>query len=404
MIFRSSVIIAHRRAKRQRCEREEDKLIIHARKLLTPAGWRENQLVTIRGGLIESIEPGEGGDLSADLLAPGFFDTHCHGGAGFHSLLPDRARLEAYLLRLAECGVTDLLVSLSACASPERYRAALDFTREAMNKQARGELPGAFIQGVHLEGPFLNPRRCGAMDASAMPEPSVEAYEALFGGYDDIVKLVTLAPERQGARELTAHLLKKGVVVQAGHTDATCEQAEAAFGWGVSSLCHTFNAARPIHHRDPGVVNAALLNDGVYCEAICDFKHLHPNTVKMIYRLKGPARMAMISDSGTVTGLPDGEYEIDGRKYHVIDGTNRVNGGETLSCGACYLDGGVKNLISIGIPAADALRMASRTPAERLRMASLGVMRPGARAHLAALDEALNPVFSLIGETVYPRK
>ena len=379
-------------------------MIIHAQKLLTPAGWRENQCVAVENGRIESIGPGDAGDLTAPILAPGLFDIHCHGGEGFHSLRPSWERLEKYLVKLAECGVTDLLIGLSACPSPEDYRAALDFAREAMERQKKGALPGAAVQGVHLEGPFLNPRRCGAMNPEAMPAPSPTAYEALFGGYDDIVKLVTLAPEREGARELTAHLLKKGVRVQAGHTDATCEEAEAAFGWGVNSLCHTFNAARPIHHRDPGVVNAALLNDGVYCEAICDFRHLHPNTVKMIYRLKGPGRMAMISDSGTVTGLPDGEYEIDGHKYCVIDGTNRVNGGATLSCGACYLNGGVKNLVGIGIPAEDALRMASRTPAERLGVTRLGAARPGALAHLAAFDEAMEPVFSLIGGKIYGRK
>ena len=379
-------------------------MIIHARRLLTPAGWRENQLVTVTGGIIESIAPGTAGDLSADILAPGFFDIHCHGGEGFHSLRPEWPVFKKYLLRLAECGVTDLLIGLSACGSLEQYRIALDFAREAMEKQARGELTGAFIQGVHLEGPFLNPRRCGAMDASAMPEPSMETYEKMFGNYSDIVRLVTLAPEREGARELTAHLLKKGVCVQAGHTDATCEQAEEAFGWGVNSLCHTFNAARPIHHRDPGVVNAALINDGVYCEAICDFKHLHPNTVKMIYRLKGPGRMAMISDSGVVTGLPDGEHTFGGHTYLVVNGTQRVNGGETLSGGACYLDGGVKNLVSIGIPACDALRMASRPPAERLNMTCIGTMKPGAKAHFVALDEAMNPVFSLIDETVYTGK
>ena len=246
-------------------------MIIYARKLLTPAGWRENQRVAVGEGVIEAVGPavpGEKADLRVEILAPGLFDIHCHGGEGFHSLHPDWARLEKYLLKLAGLGVTDLLVGLSACGSAALYRTALDFVREAMARQARGELPGAAIQGVHLEGPFLNPRRCGAMDASAMPEPSPAAYEALFAGYDDIVKLVTLAPEREGARELAAHLLNKGFCVQAGHTDATCEQAEEAFGWGVTSLCHTFNAARPIHHRDPGVVNAALLNDGVYCEAI----------------------------------------------------------------------------------------------------------------------------------------
>ena len=376
-------------------------MIIHANRLLTPAGWRKNMRVFIEKGVIAALEPGDKGDRACEILAPGYFDVHCHGGEGYYSLRGDEESLRRYLLGLARRGVTDLLIGVSTYTDRAGYFSALDFIRGAMEKQKKGLMPGAVIQGVHLEGPFLNPRRCGAMTAEAMLAPSVKNYLDIFSPYGDIVRLVTLAPELEGARELTAYLVSRGVCVQAGHTDATCEEAEAAFGWGVSSLCHTFNAARPIHHRDPGVVNAALLSDGVFCEAICDLKHLHPNTLKLIYRMKGPDRMLAISDSVTVTGLPDGEHVIAGQKYLIVDGTMRVKGGNTLSGGACFLDGGVRNLVSIGIPVEHALKMAAQTPAARMNMTDIGAVRPGAQAHLTALDESLTAKFTVIGEEIY---
>ena len=205
-------------------------MIIYAERLLTPAGWHDRQCVTVENGAIQSVEPGEKGDVACKLLAPGLFDIHCHGGEGFYSLIPDENALRAYLLRQAKSGVTDVLIGLSTAPGAGEYRRCLDFAREAMRRQREGLLSGARIQGVHLEGPFLNPARCGAMNPDSMLAPSPETYDRIFGDYDDMVRLVTLAPELPGARELTAHLLKKGIRVQAGHTDATFEQAEQAFG------------------------------------------------------------------------------------------------------------------------------------------------------------------------------
>ena len=242
------------------------------------------------------------------------------------------------------------------------------------------------------------------MNGDWMPLPSPEAFDERFGKYVNQIRMVTIAPEREGARELTAHLLKKGIKVQSGHTDATYEEAQEGFGWGIDSQCHTFNAARGIHHREPGVVTAALLNKNVYCEVICDFKHLHPAAVELIYRMKGPEKMEIISDSVAVTGLPDGEHVINGRKYLIVDGTQRVKGGNTLSGGACYLDGAVRNLISIGIPSEDVFRMASRTPAERLGLERIGRIKPGCEAQLAAWDEKWRCRFTIIRGEVYENR
>ena len=375
---------------------------LYARRLLTPAGWREDQVITIRDGVIQGVESGHEGDLRAEIAAPGLFDVHCHGGAGYTSHRTDPDRLAVFLDTLASCGVTDVLLTVGTASTPDpsHYASVLGFIRDAMARQARGELGGAAIRGVHMEGPFLSPDRRGAMDPAGMLALSPETWDQYFGAYEDIIRLVTIAPERDGARALAAHLLGKGLCLQAGHTDATADQADEAFSWGVDSLCHTFNAARPIHHRDPGIVAAALLNDSVFCETICDLKHLYPHTVKLIYRMKGPDRMVAISDAGIATALPDGEHVIDGRTYLVVDGTQRVNGGNTLSGGACYLDGSVRNLISLGIPAEHALRIASRTPAMRLRMPRTGLIVAGAPAHIAAFDEKMRCAFTLIGQTV----
>ena len=374
---------------------------IYAKRLLTPGGWRENQVAEIRNGWIERVYAGTDGDMRCEAMTPGMFDVHAHGGEGFCYYKPERAAYERYLTRVAQSGVTDVLFSTG---TQESYGVSMEMAREVMRAQAEGKLGGAKIRGVHLEGPFLSPKRPGAMKGELMPAPSPAAFDERFGKYTDIIRMVTVAAEREGAKELIEHLLKLGIQVQSGHTDATYEEAELAFGWGVNSQCHTFNAARSIHHREPGVVAAALLNKNVYCEAICDFKHLHPATVRLIYRMKGPERMEIISDSVSVTGLPDGEHIIDGQKYLIVNGTQRVNGGETLSGGACYLDGAMRNLISIGVPSEDAFRMASRTPAERIGVGSIGRIQAGYEAHLAAWDAEWQNVFTVIEDKIYEKR
>ncbi len=371
---------------------------IHAKRLLTPGGWRDNQIVEIENGLIQSVYGGTQGDKTCELLTPGLFDTHAHGGEGFAYKNPDRSLYEKYLMRAVHSGVTDVLFTTGTQAD---YSSSLALARAAMG----GHFPGATVRGVHLEGPFLSPKRPGAMDGSLMPDPSPAAFDALFGADADLIRLVTVAAEREGAHELIAHLLKKGFCVQSGHTDASYEEAERAFGWGVNSQCHTFNAARGIHHRQPGVVAAALLNKNVYCEAICDFKHLHPATVMLIYRMKGAEKMVVISDSVTVTGLPDGEHLIHGQKYLIVNGTQRVGGGETLSGGACYLDGSVRNLISIGIPSEDVFRMTSLTPAERVGLSHrIGRIQAGYEAHIAAWNADYGNEFTIIGDKIYEKE
>lgn len=371
---------------------------IHAQRLLTPAGWLEDRTVSVEDGVISTIGKGRS-DFSAELLVPGLIDLHNHGGEGYEISRCSLPLLEHFLQRMLAGGVTDFLMTIGT-GNFETVKTGLKFIRSAMQLQKDGKLGGTSIVGVHMEGPFLNPKRPGAMREEQILTPDVETFERLFGDYVDIIRLVTLAPERDGAAALTAHLLCKGIRVQAGHTDATFEEAGECFSFGITSLCHTFNACRAIHHREPGIITAALLNDEIFCEAICDLEHLHPAAIKLIYKNKGRRRMVIVTDSSMPTGLPDGEYAIGDRRVIMENGVKRTLSG-ALSGGSCYLDQSVRNLISKGIPAGDAFYMASEAPASRMGWNNLGGIVPGKVAHLAAFTHRFDLDFTVLGENVY---
>ena len=374
---------------------------IFAHRLLTPSGMEENRIVTLRDGLIFSVEAGtkdEQADFSAEYLTPGLIDLHCHGGEGFNARDYGLNEIEPFLSKMRASGVTDFLLTIST-GDRAHMRHGLEVTREAMRLQQSGKLGGARILGAHLDGPFLSMARPGAMQQSEILSPSTQKYEEMFSGFEDIIKKVTLAPEEQGADELIKHLLDNGVRVQAGHTHATFEQAERAFQLGVGSLCHSFNACRPINHRDPGVVVAALENKDVYMEAICDFVHLHPAIARLIYTMKGAGRMILISDSTLTHGLPNGQYHVEGYDIVVKDGVSRTASG-ALDGGGAYLDGAIRNLVSAGIPFAECAVMASRTPAERMGLDLLGDIAPGKKAHVVAWDKALKPCLTVMDDMI----
>lgn len=373
---------------------------ILAKRLLTPLGFVDHQTVTVENGLIADIAPDMGAaDAIAPVLTPGLIDLHNHGGNGFDTKSSTLAEMRVFLSRMLSCGVTDMLMTVST-GDRERIRKGLALVSEAMRLQKARELPGTHIQGVHLEGPFLSPKRPGAMAVAQMQAPSVEAFEATCAPYIDIIREVTLAPEEEGAQELIDYLVRRGIRVQAGHTDASYEAAKASFVKGVGSLCHTFNACRPIHHREPGIVTAALLDDTVYCEAICDMVHLHQGTIALIYRCKGPDRMIIVSDSTKPHEMPDGEYRSGQHAYIVTNGVARTVSG-SLSGGSAYMDAEIRNLISIGIDPADAYTMGTATPAKWMGFDALGTVEPGKAAHLSAFDEHFMPIFTVLDGVIY---
>lgn len=372
---------------------------IHAKRAHTPAGWWENCLVSVVDGVIQSVASGKWGDFTEDILVPGMIDLHNHGGAGFDNTQPTIEGYTNWTGALARHGVTDVLVTLGTSEIRVLHDAVLA-AREAMRHQEAGVLGGARIAGVHLEGPFISGQRPGAMNVAYIQPPKIEIYDEITRDCGEIVKLLSVAPEQPGAMSLVSMLNKRGIRIQAGHTDASFEEGMAAFSGGVGGVCHFFNAMRGIHHREPGLLTAALLSKDIYCELICDLAHIHLGALKMVIQTKGPRRVYLISDASPATGQPDGEYIANGRTIIVREGVSRTPSG-TLSGGCKYVSEGARNLIEAGIPVEDTFTMTSKTPAEWMGFTALGAIAPGKAAHLAGLDCSYRVIRTFIGSEIY---
>jgi len=329
-------------------------------------------------------------------IVPGFVDLQVNGGAGVDLLdgrEGDIARLSRYL---ASTGTTGFLATLIS-ASPERMRSALGEISAAAPDAAD-------LLGVHLEGPVLNPRRRGAHDAKWLRPADDPEVRRLCGDALPHLRLVTLAPELPGSDELIKWLVGRGVVVALGHTEATFEQAARAFARGVRMATHLFNGMGGFHHRDPGVVGAALDDAHCVCGLIADGVHLHHATLRLAYRLLGPERIVLVTDAGAAAGMPRGMYTAGDQPVQVAaDGMPRLADG-TLAGSVLRMDQAVTNLVAWGIPLREAVLSASRTPLRLLGLLDRGVLAPGYRADLAVLGEDGPALLTLVaGRPVHDR-
>lgn len=374
--------------------------IIGAKRLLTPNGWEENKTVEVCDGRIVRISEGKTADYTADIVTQGLIDPHLHGGDGFDIMAPSVEGLENWLVRLAESGVSAVLVS-PYTGTMEMMRKSLDVINTVMKKQKNGEVKGAKLLGAHLEGPYISKNRLGAMEEKYIHVPTVEDCKELIAGYEDVVMEVSLAPEVEGCYDVINYLNSMGIKVQAGHCDATFEEGERAFNNGVGAVCHFFNASRPILHRDPGFLSAAIVNPNVYCEMITDLVHLEPGAVRFLWTCKGPDKVMLISDAVSTTNLPDGKYMDNGQWVIVKNGQSRVEGG-SLNGGGTYLPGAVRNLVSLGVPAEQAINAASVNTARWLGI-GCGVY-VGAEARLTGWNEDLTPTFTLVGDYIHEKE
>lgn len=365
--------------------------VFTGRNVLTASGIERDMSVAVEGGIITGVSRGGGGGTSAEWIVPGYIDMHIHGGMRFsvHDQSPEA--LADWLEGLMRAGVTAVLPSVHT-APVEVMRRSVQMLGEAMDRQRRGELFGARIAGIHLEGPFISLKRLGAMRADQVLEPTVENFREIAGERAGDIRLVTLAPEVEGCEALIEYLLAGGIRVQAGHTDATYEQALRAFDIGVGAICHFYNGIRGIHHREPGILTAAMLDDSIYCELISDFVHVHPAAARLLIKAKGAGRVMLISDAVKYTGLPDGEYEENGYINVIKNGASMSKDGG-LNGGGCYLSGSVKRIISAGIPAGDAFYMAANSGREFIGEERI-TMRPRSVADFIGLDENLDPVWA----------
>jgi len=314
------------------------------------------------------------------IAVPGFIDLQVNGFGGVDFLEADAQGYRRAGEALLETGVTGYLPTL--ITSPEDELVA-----------AMKEIPivaeGPRILGIHLEGPFISARRLGAHPASARRDPDLELLERLLAAGP--VRIMTLAPELPGADALIEALHARGVTVSCGHSDATSEQANAAFDSGVRTVTHLFNAMRPFEHREPGIAGAALARDDVIVQVINDGVHLAPDTVNVVWHAAA-GRVALVTDAMAGAGVPDGAYSLGSVEVVARDGAVRMPNGVLAGSVLTMIDA-VRNLHALGVDLADAVGAATAAPADVLVLPTLGRLDVDLPADIVVLNDNLETVF-----------
>lgn len=318
------------------------------------------------------------------LVVPGFVEMHVHGGGGasytdgndadilraaaFHQ----RHGTATTLASLITMPPGDLLAAVSALAAATR---------------------AGTIAGIHLEGPWLSPARCGAHDPAQLRDPSAAEIDALLTAGGGAIRMVTLAPERPGSHAAITRFVEAGAVVAVGHTDADYGETRRAIDLGATVGTHLFNAMRPLHHREPGPVLALLEDPRVTAELIADGVHVHPAVVGAVIEAAGADRVALVTDATAAAGLGDGEFRLGAMQIDVVDQVAHVRGASTIAGGTATMDQLFRNVVGrLGrsdAALAAAVQMTSATPARALGLDRVGSLRAGFDANLVVLDHHL---------------
>lgn len=347
-------------------------------RILTPEGWLNGAIHINPAGRIEAIRETAGGAQSGPLIIPGFIDLHVHGGAGYDVMQAD-AGLEKICAMHARHGTTALLAT-TVTAPLEQISRVLTHIAVQASQRCAGT---ARILGVHLEGPFIHPRRLGAQ-----PNYPCLALQQQLDQLCELapVKVITLAPELPGHAEAITYLRQRGIRVQIGHSDGSYEDGVNALRLGASSFTHLFNAMTPLHHRSPGMCGAALAHAD-YAEIIPDLLHVHPGAIRAA--LRAIPYLYCVTDSTAAAGMPDGQYLLGSHSVTKCMGGVRLADG-TLAGSALTMDQALRNLVGLGLSLAEASQRLSRNPARYLGLNERGQLIPGSWADLVLLNADLN--------------
>lgn len=313
-------------------------------------------------------ETGEVIDAQGNWVVPGFIDVHVHGAAGYDFTDEHPGAIEEVCRFHAAHGTTSLLPTVRT-QSNESILASLTRVGQAVNlaytKLQAGELHGALPLGIHLEGPFLSKAHRGAQREEFLQTPSLAKMKAWHEAADGKLKLVTLAPELDGAAEVIRWLVQQGIAVSAGHSGAAYEEMQEGIAQGVQHMTHFYNGMRAFNHRDPGLLAAGWLEDEVSVEVIYDGHHVHDAAIALLLKLKSPDKILLVTDAVRPAGLPDGELvQEDGPSLFVKDGIVRLASG-TLAGSTLTMNQAFCHLIyRLGVPVDKAVRLASEAPAK----------------------------------------
>lgn len=375
------------------------KTVFTARRLYTPLEEITDPLLVVEDGHIAQLASRTGTTIDASarvvdfgdaILAPGFLDIHMHGGAGVDLMRASPSelpRLEAFLTTHGVTGYFPTTVAApldSTCTALDRLANAIE---AAQSKElSHGAPVEARPLGIHLEGPFLSHKRRGVHPPEYLVEPSLPVFDRLWQAARGHVRMMTIAPEIPGAIEVIAEAARRGVCVSIGHSDAEMPIAQQAVKAGAKHATHTFNAMRPLDHRDPGILGEVLGDDQISADLIADGIHVSPAVVKVFLQAKGHDRAVLITDAMSAAGMPDGSYQLGPIQVDVRDGKATANG--SLAGSVLTMDRAVRNVTKFSNwTLRDAVRAATLNPARAVGLAeNRGTLAPGAVADFIVLS------------------
>jgi N-acetylglucosamine-6-phosphate deacetylase len=384
-------------------------LIIKGLTIHTEHGALQNYAVTCRENLITQISKNNT-SLTKTLefpaswhLVPGFIDLHIHGTNGADTMDATLPALATMSKALGQEGVTGFLAT-TITAAPNTIEHTLKNVANYMQQQQN--VLGAEILGVHLEGPFLSKEQAGAQKLEFLIPPDIEMFKIWQQAADNNIKIVALAPELPNSIEFIKYLISHNVVVSIGHTAATLEQANHAIIAGATQCTHLFNCMPQLHHRTPGSLLALLLNDKIMGELIADGFHLHPDILKLVYKLKGAKHNILITDSMRAKNLADGIYDLGGQEVTVTKGKARLASG-AIAGSTLHLDAAIRNMLHYtDCTFAEALQMATINPAKQINLFDRkGSIAEGKDADLVVLDENYQIKMTIArGQVIYDNR
>jgi N-acetylglucosamine-6-phosphate deacetylase len=391
-------------------------LAFTAGRLLTPTDSIEHPLVLVEEGRVLEISRRSGRqapvgaaicDFGNGVIAPGYVDLHLHGSAGYDVMDDASEALPAIEQLLARHGVTSYFpttvtapidITLRAL---ERLANAIETRERNLNRQNADSKNRALPLGIHLEGPFISHARRGLHAAENLLAPTLALFERFWQAARGRIRMMTIAPELEGAPEVIAEAARRGVCVSLGHSDADFDAARRGIAAGARHATHTFNAMRPLDHstldhRSPGILGAVLTDQRVTADIIADGVHLHPAIVKLFADAKGPEQTVLITDAISATGMPEGHYRLGSVDVNVHDGKCLADG--KLAGSVLTMDRAVRNLARFaewGLP--QSVAAASQNPARAAGIAQKGILAAGADADFVVLSPEGEVLRTFIG-------
>src|SRR5438105_5829320 len=374
--------------------------VIRAARALTPLQEIADAAVVIEDGKIaaigrrDAIEIPKGAkeyDARQYTVVPGFVDIHIHGAGARDVMEASSDALETVTATVAKHGTTTLIATTVSAPVDETCK-SLEGIARYIESDANRRAPSAIraqIHGIHLEGPFISAARRGVHPPAALAEPTVAVFNRLLAAANGCTRILTLAPELPGAQQVIEAAKKAGVTVALGHTDATYAEARMGIEHGARHAVHVFNAMRPFSHRETGVLGAILTDNSVSAELIADGVHVDDPAIQILLAAKGISGVVLVSDGTAATGMPDGTYRLGPFEFTVSGGVCR-NAEGRLAGSTLTLDRAIRNIVKLGAPLSDAVRMLTLNPATLLGIEfKKGVLRTGADADIILLNEGL---------------